>query len=103
MAPLRPEEFFEEYLLQILASCSYIAVFIVSMPAFYSATPSPLLRELWLMCLLILCHVANWPLLQLRWYLWFRGGLTPYAGFMVTMLLFGSFGLPFMLLIDMLH
>jgi hypothetical protein len=43
-------------------------------------------------------------MLRLRWQLWFpgRGRLTPYAAMCITALLVGSFGIPLILLADLL-
>jgi hypothetical protein len=42
-------------------------------------------------------------MLQLRWRLWSQGRLTPYAAMVTTALLAGTFGIPFILLVDMLQ
>jgi hypothetical protein len=40
---------------------------------------------------------------RVRSRLWFRGELTPYAAMVTTALLAGSFGIPFILLVDMIQ
>lgn len=101
--PLSAHELFEKHLLRLISSVLFISLFVVSVPVVYFMGLSPS-TELVLFTLLFgICHLANWPMLQLRWRLWFQGGLTPYAAMVTTALLAGSFGIPFVLLIDLIH
>jgi hypothetical protein len=102
--PLSAHDIFAKHLLPVFFSCGFIGVFVVSVPIIYML-PLPRSVELLVFCgLFVLCHVANWPMLHLRWRLWFGGGLmTPYAAMCVTALLFGSFGIPFILLTSLLQ
>ena len=101
--PLTAHELFHEHLLALMSSCVFIGVFVISVPVVYLMGLSPNM-ELFLFTLLFaICHLANWPMLQLRWRLWARGRLTPYAAMITTALLAGSFGIPFILLVDMIH
>lgn len=101
--PISAEEFFHKHLLAVMSSCLFIGMFVISVPVIYLMNLSPS-AELSLFTVLFgLCHLANWPMLQIRWHLWFRGELTPYAAMVTTALLAGSFGIPFILLIDILQ
>lgn len=96
-------EFFHEHLLALMSSCLFIGVFVISVPLIYLANFPPS-SELLLFALLFgVCHLANWPMLRIRWRLWFAGRLTPYTAMVTTALLAGSFGIPFILLVDMIN
>lgn len=101
--PLSAHEVFGDHLLPVFFSCSFIGVFVVSVPIVKMLALSEAVELLAFAGLFVICHLANWPMLQLRWRLWFRGSLTPYAAMCITALLFGSFGIPFILLADLLH
>lgn len=101
--PLSAHELFHKHLLALICSCLFIGIFVISVPMIYLMGLSPN-SELFLFALLFgICHLANWPMLRLRWRLWFRGRLTPYAAMVTTALLAGSFGIPFILLVDLIH
>lgn len=101
--PLSAHELFHKHLLALISSCLFIGIFVISVPMIYLMGLSPS-SELFLFALLFgVCHLANWPMLRLRWRLWFRGRLTPYAAMVTTALLAGSFGIPFILLVDMIY
>lgn len=94
---------FARHILHVMLATGFIGVFIISVPIVKMLNVGPEGESLLFGLLFILLHLANWPLLQLRWSLWFRGLLTPYAAWCTTALLFGSFGIPFVLLADLLH
>lgn len=97
------EEFFHEHLLAIMSSFLFICLFVVSVPIIYFMNLSPN-GELFFFGLLFgACHLANWPMFRIRSALWFEGRLTPYAAMVTTALLAGTFGIPFILLVDMLQ
>lgn len=101
--PISAEEFFHEHLMAIMSSCLFIGVFVISVPIIYFMNLTPD-GELFFFGLLFgVCHLANWPMFRIRSHLWFRGRLTPYAAMITTALLAGSFGIPFILLVDMLQ
>lgn len=101
--PLSAHDIFAKHLLPVLYSCGFIGVFVVTVPIIYML-PLPRSAELLIFCgLFVLCHLANWPMLHLRWRLWFGGALTPYAAMCMTALLFGSFGIPFILLASLMR
>lgn len=100
--PLSAHELFREHLLPLISSCLFIGVFVITVPMVYLMGLSPTTELLLFTGLFAVCHVANWPMLQLRWRLWFQGRLTPYAAMVTTALLAGSFGIPFILLVDMI-
>lgn len=99
---LSAHELFHEHLLAFMSCCLFIGFFVISTPIVYLMGLSPS-TELSLFALLFgLCHLANWPMLQLRWRLWSQGRLTPNAAMITTALLAGSFGIPFILLVEMI-
>lgn len=101
--PIGAEEFFHEHLLAVMSSCVFMGMFVISVPIIYLMN-LPTGAELALFNILFgICHLANWPMLRIRSRLWFRGRLTPYAAMVTTALLVGSFGIPFILLIDILQ
>jgi hypothetical protein len=100
--PLSAHELFHEHLLPVMSSCLFIGVFVVTVPVVYLLGLSPTAELLFFAGLFAVCHLANWPMLRLRWRLWFQGRLTPYAAMVTTALLVGSFGIPFILLVDMI-
>jgi hypothetical protein len=85
-----------------MSCCLFIGFFVVSIPVVYLMGLSRTTELLFFALLFGLCHLANWPMLRLRWRLWFQGRLTPYAAMVTTALLAGSFGIPFILLVDMI-
>jgi len=100
--PLSAHELFHEHLLAFMSCCLFIGFFVVSIPVVY-LMGFPRTTELFFFTILFaLCHLANWPMMRLRWQLWFEGRLTPYAAMVTTALLAGSFGIPFILLVDMI-
>lgn len=99
---LSAEELFHKHLLAFMSCCLFIGFFVVSIPVVYLLSLSPATELFFFALLFGLCHLANWPMLQLRWRLWFQGRLTPYAAMATTALLAGSFGIPFVLLVDMI-
>lgn len=100
---LNAHELFQKHLLALLSACGFIGLFIVSVPIIYMFSLPPETELLLFTSLFAICHLANWPMFRLRWQLWFRGRLTPYAAMCTTALLAGSFGIPFVLLINMLR
>jgi len=101
--PISAEEFFHENLMAIMSSCLFISMFVICVPVIYFMNLSPD-GELFSFSLLFgMCHLANWPMFRVRSDLWFEGRLTPYAAMITTALLAGSFGIPFILLVDMLQ
>lgn len=100
--PLGAHELVRDHLLPLLSSCLFIGVFVIAVPVVYLMGLSPTTELLLFTGLFAACHVANWPMLWLRWRLWFQGRLTPYAAMITTALLAGSFGIPFILLVDMI-
>jgi len=101
--PINAHDLFAENLFPVFLACGFIGVFVVAVPIVYML-PLPASVELSLFGMLfILCHVANWPMMRLRWKLWFDGELTPYAAMCTTALLVGSFGIPFILLADLIR
>ena len=101
--PLSAHELFQEHLLPLISSCLFIGVFVITVPVVYVLGISPTSELVLFTGLFAICHLANWPMLQLRWRLWFQGRLTPYAAVVTTALLAGSFGIPSVLLVDMIH
>jgi len=101
--PLSANEFFDEHLLALMSSCLFIGLFVVSVPMIYFMNVSANSELLLFTLLFAVCHLANWPMLRIRWRLWFRGRLTPYAAMVTTALLAGSFGIPFILLVDLIQ
>lgn len=101
--PLSAHELFQEHLLPLLSSCLFIGVFVITVPVVYLLGTSPTTELLLFTGLFAICHVANWPMLRLRWRLWFKGQLTPYAAVVTTALLAGSFGIPFILLVKLIQ
>ena len=101
--PLSANEFFDEHLSALISSVLFIGVFVVSVPMIYFMNLSPTSELLLFTLLFAVCHLANWPMLRIRWRLWFRGRLTPYAAMVTTALLAGSFGIPFILLVDLIQ
>jgi hypothetical protein len=101
--PLSAHELFQEHLLPLMSSCLFIGVFVITVPVVYILGISPTSELVLFTGLFAICHLANWPMLRLRWRLWFRGRLTPYAAVVTTALLAGSFGIPSVLLVDMIH
>jgi hypothetical protein len=101
--PLSAHELFREHLLALMSSCLFIGIFVITVPVVYMLGLSPTTELLLFAGLFAICHLANWPMLRLRWRLWFAGRLTPYAAVVTTALLAGSFGIPFILLVDMLQ
>jgi hypothetical protein len=100
--PLTASELFHEHLLAFVSCCLYIGFFVISIPVVYLMDLART-TELFLFAILFaLCHLANWPMFRIRWRLWFQGRLTPYAAMTTTALLAGSFGIPFILLVDMI-
>lgn len=100
--PLSANEFFHEHLLALMSSCLFIGIFVISVPVIYFMNLSPSAELVLFTILFAVCHLANWPMLQIRWRLWFKGRLTPYAAMVTTALLAGSFGIPFILLVDII-
>ncbi len=100
--PLSANEFFHEHLLALMSSCLFIGIFVISVPIIYFMNLSPSSELVLFTVLFAVCHLANWPMLQIRWRLWFTGRLTPYAAMVTTALLAGSFGIPFILLVDII-
>lgn len=101
-SPLNAHELFQEHLPALLSACGFIGLFVVSVPVIYMFSFPPQTELLLFTSLFAVCHLANWPMFRLRWKLWFRGRLTPYAAICTTALLAGSFGIPFVLLVNML-
>jgi len=101
--PLSAHELFHKHLLALMSSCLFIGLFVITVPVIYLLGLSPTTELLLFTALFAICHLANWPMLRLRWRLWFRGRLTPYAAMVTTALLAGSFGIPFILLVDMIQ
>ena len=101
-SPLSAYELFHEHLLPLMSSCLFIGLFVVTVPVVYLLGLSATTELLLFTGLFAVCHLANWPMLRLRWRLWFQGRLTPYAAMVTTALLAGSFGIPFILLVDMI-
>lgn len=101
--PLSAHDVFSRHLWAVFLACGFIGVFVVSVPMVYVVNASPNAEIGIFGALFAACHIANWPMLQLRWRLWFAGGLTPYAAMCTTALLLGSFGIPYILLVDLLH
>lgn len=100
---LNSSDLFREHLLALLCASGFIGVFIVSVPIIYMLSLPTHTELLLFTALFALCHLANWPMLRVRWQLWFQGRLTPYAATCITALLAGSFGIPFILLINLLQ
>lgn len=103
LRPRTAHDIFADHLLPVFYSCGFIGVFVVTVPICYMLPLSPGAELFTFGSLFVLCHLANWPMMRLRWELWFHGGLTPYAAMCITALLFGSFGIPFILLADLIH
>lgn len=101
--PLSANELFHKHLLAFMSSCLFIGLFVIAVPVVYLMELSPSAELFFFALLFAACHLANWPMLQLRWRLWFQGRLTPYAAMVTTALLAGSFGIPFILLVDMIQ
>lgn len=101
--PLSAHELFNKHLLALMSSCLFIGVFVIGTPLIYLMGLNPDTELLFFTLLFAICHVANWPMLWLRWKLWFTGRLTPYAAMVTTALLAGSFGIPFILLANMIQ
>mgnify|MGYP006934447639 CR=1 FL=1 len=102
--PLNANDLFYRHLRAVMYACGFIGVFVISVPVVYILRLPPSVELGFFALLFGLCHVANYPILRLRWRLWFpgRGGMTPYAAMCITALLFGSFGIPLILLADLL-
>jgi hypothetical protein len=101
--PLSANDFFLEHLGAVMSSCLFIGFFVVSVPVIYFMNLSASAELLCFTGLFGACHLANWPMFRVRSRLWFRGELTPYAAMVTTALLAGSFGIPFVLLVDMIQ
>lgn len=99
---LSANELFHKHLLAFMSSCLFIGLFVITVPVVYLMELSASTELLLFALLFAVCHLANWPMLQLRWRLWSQGRLTPYAAMVTTALLAGTFGIPFILLVDML-
>jgi hypothetical protein len=100
--PLDAQDLFHEHLIPLGTACFFIWIFVVSVPVIYFMHLSPDTELLLFTLLFAVCHLANWPMLRLRSRLWFEGRLTPAAAMVTTALLAGSFGIPFILLVDMI-
>lgn len=100
---LSAQEVFFRHPWPLASACGFIGVFVICVPAIYTLSLSTSLELTFFALLLAGCHLANWPMLQLRWRLWFRGRLTPYAAACTTALLTGSFGIPAFLLLRILQ
>jgi len=100
--PISAGDLFQRHIGSVMLSTGYIGVFIISVPIVKLMALSVEGESLLFGLLFLFCHVANWPMLQLRWTLWSRGRLTPYAAWCMTALLLGSFGIPLILLADLL-
>ncbi len=101
--PLNAHELFQKHLLALVSACGFIGLFVVSIPIIYMLSLPPQTELLLFASLFAICHLANWPMFRLRWQLWFRGRLTSYAAVCTTALLAGSFGIPFVLLANLLQ
>lgn len=99
---LSAHEVLENHLFPLVSACLFIGIFVITVPMVYVMELPVQTERLLFTTLFAVCHVANWPMLQLRWRLWFKGRLTPYAAIMTTALLTGSFGIPFVLLVQMI-
>ncbi|PQJ34212.1 hypothetical protein BSZ35_05990 [Salinibacter sp. 10B] len=100
--PLSAQDLFHKHLIPLACACFFIWLFVVSVPVIYFMQLSPDTELLLFTLLFAGCHLANWPMLRLRSQLWFEGRLTPSAAMVTTALLAGSFGIPFILLVDMI-
>lgn len=101
--PLSASELLHKHLLAFMSSCLFIGLFVVTVPVVYLMEMSASAELGAFAFLFAACHLANWPMLQLRWRLWSQGRLTPYAAMATTALLAGTFGIPFILLVDMIQ
>lgn len=101
--PLSADDLFQRHIGPLMLSTGFIGVFIIGVPIIKIFAGSPEAESILFALLFLFCHVANWPMLQLRWTLWAKGHLTPYATWCLTALLFGSFGIPLVLLADLLR
>jgi hypothetical protein len=100
--PLSAGDLFQRHIGPLMLSTGFIGLFIIGVPIIKIFAGSPEAESILFALLFLFCHVANWPMLQLRWTLWAKGHLTPYATWCLTALLFGSFGIPLVLLADLL-
>ena len=100
---LTPRDVVKHHAAPLIAACAFLGVFMLGVPIVYSMSVSPRTELIVFASLFAACHLANWPMMQLRWRLWFRNRLTPFAAFCTTALLAGSFGIPFILLVDMIR
>jgi predicted ABC-type exoprotein transport system permease subunit len=96
--PIRSNELLYEHSGAIFQSCVFIAIFVIAMPLTYVIDPPDAGKQTVFALLLLGCHVANWKTLQLRWRLWFSGGMTVSAAWLINMLLLASFVIPLILL-----
>ena len=102
-SPISAGDLFQDHIGPLMLSAGFIGLFIISVPIIKIFAVSAESEAILFALLFLFCHVANWPMLQLRWTLWWRGRLTPYAVWCLTALLLGSFGIPLILLADLLH
>jgi len=102
--PLSAHELFHRHIGAVFFACGFIGVFVITVPLVFVFRFPPTVKLVFFAVLFVLCHVANYPMLRLRWRLWFpgRGRLTPYAAMCITALLAGSFGIPLILLADLI-
>lgn len=101
-ALIRASDIYEYHFGALLACLIFLTAFIFIVPVAY-ILPIPHATEQMILCgLFAACHVMNWPMLSLRWDLWFKGRLSPGAAMLTTSLLMGTFGVPFYILFRIL-
>lgn len=97
-ALLKASDIVDHYPGSMLTPFFFLIVFIFTIPIVH-ILPLPPSTEMMVLCaLLAACHIMNWPMLSLRWRLWFRGRLSVRAALLITVMLMGTFGFPFYIL-----
>lgn len=86
----------------LMASFAFLTLFIMAIPIAHILPLHPTTEMMVLCGLLAACHIMNWPMLSLRWRLWFRGRLSVQAALLLTFTLMGTFGFPFYILFSSL-
>lgn len=99
---LQTSDIMDRHIGSVLAAFVFLGLFIFTVPVAHILPLQPT-TELTVICLLFAaCHLMNWPMLTLRWRLWFRGELSNRAALLTSFLLMGTFGIPFYILFTIL-
>ena len=99
---LQTSDLMDRYTGTILTSLFFLGLFIFAVPVAHILPLDPTTETLVICALFAACHLMNWPMLTLRWRLWFRGELSGRAALLTSFLLMGTFGIPFYILFNIL-